>query len=191
MRRLFTLILPFLFGACTLVSPYTITFATPDGKVVNPQTDTLDLVISASALAYISEVECDGAEDVELLPVVDESMQAKTAHNLSLTVLNGAPGSECDVTVTAFDRTTSESAQNSIALVIEGGEEEVTEAAGEEAEDETSIQEGEEINDDEEGADESDVQEQADDEQESTDGNADQQEVPSTEETGETSLDIQ
>lgn len=120
MRRLLVLTLPFLLGACTLVSPYTITFTTPDGKAVNPQTDTLDLVISSPALAYISEVECDGAADVELLPVIDESMQAKTAHNLALTSLNGAAGSECDVTVTAFDRTTSETAQNSIALVIEG-----------------------------------------------------------------------
>lgn len=114
------LALSLLLASCSLVSPYRITFTTQEDAVVDPATDTLDFVVSAPALAYISEVECDDADDIELLPVVTDEMQAKTAHNLSLTMLNGEPGAECDITVTAFDQTTTATAQAEISVVIFG-----------------------------------------------------------------------
>lgn len=128
MRRLTILASTLLLASCSLVSPYRITFTTQEDAVVDPATDTLDFVVSAPALAYISEVECDDADDIELLPVVTDEMEAKTAHNLSLTMLNGAAGSECDITVTAFDQTTTATAQAEISVVIFGEvvEEEVT-----------------------------------------------------------------
>lgn len=120
MRSPAILALSLLLASCSLVSPYRITFTTQEDAVVDPATDTLDFVVSAPALAYISEVECDGADDIELLPVVTDEMQAKTAHNLALTMLNGAPGAECDITVTAFDQTTTATAQAEISVVIFG-----------------------------------------------------------------------
>lgn len=130
MRRPAILALSLLLASCSLVSPYRITFTTQEDAVVDPATDTLDFVVSAPALAYISEVECDDADDIELLPVVTDEMQAKTAHNLALTMLNGEAGAECDITVTAFDQTTTATAQAEITVVIFGEpveEEEVVE----------------------------------------------------------------
>jgi hypothetical protein len=121
-----------LLSACSLISPYTITFTTQDGAVVDPATDTLDFVVNVPALAYISEVDCDGADDLEILPVLTDDMESAAAHNLALTMLNGAPGSECEVTVTAFDETTTSNARESIDLVIAGGEEEEVEEVEEE-----------------------------------------------------------
>ncbi|MFA6023599.1 MAG: hypothetical protein WC777_00030 [Candidatus Gracilibacteria bacterium] len=109
-----------LLASCSLVSPYTITFTTPKDSVVDPATDTLDFVVSAPALAYISEVECDDADDIELLPVITDEMMPSTAHNLSLSMLNGAPGSECEITVTAFDRSTTATTRSDISVVIFG-----------------------------------------------------------------------
>lgn len=108
--------------SCRLVSPYTITFTTPEDTLVDPVVDTLDFVISAPALAYISEVECEEAEDIELLPVITEDMKVKAAHNLPLTLLNGAPGSSCEVTVSVFDQSTTATAQASTTVVISGEE---------------------------------------------------------------------
>lgn len=127
MRRLTILASTLLLASCSLVSPYRITFTTQEDAVVDPATDTLDFVVSAPALAYISEVECDNADDIELLPVVTDEMEAKTAHNLALTMLNGEAGAECDITVTAFDQTTTATAQAEISVVIFGevAEEEV------------------------------------------------------------------
>ena len=130
MRRFTILASTLLLASCSLVSPYRITFTTQEDAVVDPATDTLDFVVSAPALAYISEVECDDADDIELLPVVTDEMVAKTAHNLPLTMLNGPTGSECDITVTAFDQTTTATAQAEITVVIFGElveEEEVVE----------------------------------------------------------------
>lgn len=121
MRHLTLLSLVLILTSCTLVSPYTITFTTQNEQVVDPAVDTLDFVISSAALAYISEIDCDGADEIELLPVVTDEMEVKTAHNLALTALNGAPGSECEITVTAFDQSTTASAQAEIRLVIDGG----------------------------------------------------------------------
>lgn len=138
MRHLTFLSLVLILTSCTLVSPYTITFTTQSEQVVDPAVDTLDFVISSAALAYISEIDCDGADEIELLPVVTDEMEVKTAHNLALTALNGAPGAECEITVTAFDQSTTASAQAEISLVIAGGtvseptEETVEESSAEE-----------------------------------------------------------
>ncbi len=128
MRRLALLTLPALLVACSLVSPYKITFTTQEDAVVDPASTTLDFVVSSAALAYISEVDCDGADEIELLPVVTDDMTAKTAYNLSLEMLNGAPGAECEIVVTAFDQTTTATATGEITVVIAGGEEATEEA---------------------------------------------------------------
>ena len=122
MRRLAILSSALLLASCSLIAPYKITFTTPTDSVVDPATDTLDFVVSAATLAYISEVECDGAADIELLPVVTDEMKIVTAHNLALTMLNGAPGAECEVTVTAFDQSTTATARATTTVVIAGGE---------------------------------------------------------------------
>lgn len=131
MRRLAPLSLLLLLASCSLIAPYTITFTTPKDAVVDPTSDTLDFVVNAPTLAYISEVDCDDADDIELLPVVTDEMQASNAHNLSLTMLNGAAGAECEVTVTAFDQSTTATARSSTTVVIAGAE--VEEASEEEA----------------------------------------------------------
>ncbi len=148
MRRLALLTLPALLAACSLVSPYKITFTTQENAVVDPASTTLDFVVSSAALAYISEVDCDGADDIELLPVVTDEMTAKTAYNLSLEMLNGAPGAECEIVVTAFDQTTTATATGEISVVIAGeavetdeSTEETTEESTEEAVEETTVDE--------------------------------------------------
>lgn len=128
MRNLFSigfapyLVLVLFLSSCALVSPYQITFTTQNEQVVDPQINTLDFVVSAPALAYISEIDCDDAEEIELLPVVTDEMKVKTAHNLALTALNGAPGSECEITVTAFDQSTTASSRAEISVLIAGEE---------------------------------------------------------------------
>ena len=124
MRRfaILPLSLVLILTSCSLLAPYTITFTTPKDSVVDPATDTLDFVVSASTLAYVSQVECDDADDIDLLPVVTDEMEVSTAHNLALTMLNGAPGAECDVTVTAFDQSTTATARATTTVVIAGGE---------------------------------------------------------------------
>ncbi len=120
MYKLSFLLLGLLTG-CSFLSAYTITFTTLDGASVDPAVNTLDFVVNAPVLAYLSEVDCEGSADIVLLPVVTEGMQVKTAHNLSLAALAGqAPGTECDLTVTAFDQTTTATAQASIEVVIAG-----------------------------------------------------------------------
>lgn len=122
MRRLAIFSSALLLASCSLIAPYNITFTTPKDSVVDPATDTLDFVVSAATLAYISEVECDDADDIELLPVVTDEMEVATAHNLPLTMLNGAPGAECEVTVTAFDQSTTATARATTTVVIAGGD---------------------------------------------------------------------
>ncbi len=120
MRKLSFLLIGLLTG-CSFLSSYIITFTTVDGASIDPAVNTLDFVVNAPVLAYLSEVDCEGSEDIVLLPVVTDGMQVKTAHNLSLAVLAGqAPGTECDLTVTAFDQTTTATAQASIEVVIAG-----------------------------------------------------------------------
>lgn len=134
------LTLSVFLASCSFLSAYNITFTTQDGAVVDPAVDTLDFVISSPALAYISTVDCDGSEDLELLPVLTDEMTVKTAYNLPLTALVGQePGAECDVTVTAFDNTTTSNSRATIELVIAG------EAVVEDEEAEESSEEGEEV----------------------------------------------
>ena len=123
-----------LLTGCSFLSAYTITFTTVDGASVDPAVNTLDFVVNAPVLAYLSEVDCEGSEDIVLLPVVTDDMQVKTAYNLSLAALAGqAPGTECDLTVTAFDQTTTATAKADIELVIAGEVVEVDVSTEEEA----------------------------------------------------------
>ena len=121
MRKTFAL-LPVLFlGACSLISPYSITFTNTPGEVVNPDFSTLDIVVSAPTLAYISGVSCEGAEPLELLPVVNKDMTVGTVHKLTLGLMKDQPaGSTCEVTVTAYDKTTTEQASESIEVKMAG-----------------------------------------------------------------------
>jgi len=126
MKRLAPL---FLLGACSLIAPYSITFTTPNEAVVDPAQDTLDLVVSEPALAYISRVECSGQEAIEILPIVHDGAEPQQAWNLGLEALSGIPaGTLCDVTVGAFDQTTTASSYENISLyVLEGPAMEVVE----------------------------------------------------------------
>ena len=119
MKRLAPL---FLLGACSLIAPYSITFTTPNEAVVDPAQDTLDLVVSEPALAYISRVECAEQEAIEILPIVHDGAEPQQAWNLGLEALSGMPaGTLCDVTVGAFDQTTTASSYENISLyVLEG-----------------------------------------------------------------------
>lgn len=120
MRRASFLLLGLLTG-CSLLSAYTITFTTPEGTVVDPAVNTLDFVISAPALAYISAVECEGSKDLDLLPVLTDDMKVQTAYNLPLTALVGQlAGAECDITVTAFDQSTTSNSRATITVVMAG-----------------------------------------------------------------------
>ncbi|MEK7146538.1 MAG: hypothetical protein AAB802_05170 [Patescibacteria group bacterium] len=112
-------LLTLVLAGCSYLSPYSITFTTQDQKVVNPSSDTLDLVLSDEAMAYISTYKCDEKNEVELLPVVTDEMEVTTVHNLNLKVLESEmDGALCKITVTAFDQTTTANAHNSISLYI-------------------------------------------------------------------------
>ncbi len=115
-------------AGCSLVSPYTLTFTNTPGSVVEPSS-TLDLVVSAPTLAYVSRVECEGGATVELLPIVADKTAVSTLHKLSLDALKGMPaGALCEVTVTVFDPTTTETASDSIEVTMFGSAAEETEA---------------------------------------------------------------
>lgn len=123
MKKAFSLALTSLLlsAGCSLVSPYTLTFTNTPGSVVEPDTSTLDLVVSAPTLAYVSGVSCEGADAIELLPIVQDSSAVSTLHKLSLTAMEGMPdGALCDVTVTVFDPTTTETASSTISLKMSG-----------------------------------------------------------------------
>ena len=123
MKKAFSLALTSLLlsAGCSLVSPYTLTFTNTPGSVVEPDTSTLDLVVSAPTLAYVSGVSCEGADAIELLPIVQDSSAVSTLHKLPLTAMKGMPeGALCEVTVTVFDPTTTETASNSIAVTMKG-----------------------------------------------------------------------
>lgn len=133
MKKISSLLLSLLVSTgCSLIAPYTITFTNTPGSVVDPSTATLDLVVSSPTLAYVSAVECEGADPIELLPIVADSTATSTLHKLSLEAMAGMPdGSSCEVTVTVFDPTTTEQASASIALTMPGEkleEETVTES---------------------------------------------------------------
>jgi hypothetical protein len=108
-----------LLSACSLVQPYSVTFTTHEVAVVNTVSDTLDFVLSAPALAYISSYQCEGSEKVELLPIVSEESVAAKAYNLSLVPLVGKQaGSKCEVNITAFDKTTTANSSAKISLYL-------------------------------------------------------------------------
>lgn len=137
-----------LFAGCALLSPYTITFTTPDGSVVNPATDTLDLAINTPALAYISGVTCGDQEPMAILPILSDDMKAERAHNLDLGILTSQePGTKCEITVTAFDNTTTSNSRAEIDLYViskPAAEVEVEEVAEEtEAVEDTTVEETE------------------------------------------------
>ena len=119
-------------SGCSLVSPFTITFTNTPGEVVDPAVSTLDFVVSEPTLAYVSKVECEGADPITLLPIVEDSQSTSVLHKLTLEAMIGMPAaSTCEVSVTVFDPTTTETASNSITLTMFGEaevvEEEVTE----------------------------------------------------------------
>ncbi len=107
--------------ACSLVAPYTITFTNTPGEVIDPALSTLDLVVSAPTLAYVSAVKCENTTGIELLPIVAEGSVPTTLHKLPLSALTGIPaGSPCMVTVTVFDPTTTEQASADILVLMPG-----------------------------------------------------------------------
>jgi hypothetical protein len=121
MRHPLYLLPVLLLGACSLISPYTITFTNEPGEVIDPASSTLDLVVSAPTLAYISGVACEGAEELDILPVESKTMEVNTVHKLPLTLMEGQPsGASCEVTVTAYDRTTTDTASATIELTMAG-----------------------------------------------------------------------
>lgn len=108
-----------LAAGCSFIAPYNITFTTTDDTIVNPDSDTLDLVLNNPALAYVSGYKCNDADEVELLPVVKEGMEPTRVYNMSLSFLADQPvGSHCKVTVTAFDRTTTTTETNDVWLFM-------------------------------------------------------------------------
>ncbi len=121
MRRFLPLLSVVLLGACSLISPYTVTFTNTPGSVIDPSSSTLDFVVSAPTLAYISGVSCEGAEALDILPLADKDSEPTTVHKISLSLMKDQPaGAKCEVTVTAYDRTTTDQASASIELTMNG-----------------------------------------------------------------------
>jgi hypothetical protein len=124
MRKLFFLSLcTLILASCALIDPYTITFTNEPGEIVDPAT-TLDFVVSQPVLAYISRISCTGADPIEILPVVTPDMEISTVHKLPLTALNqvgtitGLEDIPCEITVTAFDRSTSYTSSSNFTVMI-------------------------------------------------------------------------
>jgi hypothetical protein len=134
-----------IFAGCALLSPYSITFTTPDEGVVDPTNDTIDLVINLPALAYVSYVQCGEDKPMELLPVVTEEMKVKEVHNLSLGLLAEVPAETlCEIGVTAFDKTTTANSQKKVSVYVLAKPAEILAEEEEEAEKATElVEEGE------------------------------------------------
>lgn len=121
MRHASFLLPVLLLGACTLISPYSITFTNTPDSVIDPSSSTLDFVVSAPTLAYISGVSCEGAEPLEILPVESKDLEVNTVHKLPLSLLKDQPtGAKCEITVTAYDRTTTDRSSQTIELTMNG-----------------------------------------------------------------------
>jgi hypothetical protein len=120
MKKIFISLLSLaMLAGCSFLAPYSITFTTPAQSAVNPATDTLDLALSQPAMAYISGVDCEGHDPIELLPVVNANMESSNVHNLTLELLDGYEATtECSVTVMAFDQTTTANSSSTIALYV-------------------------------------------------------------------------
>jgi|GEM_PF-4070062 len=108
-----------MLAGCSFLAPYSVTFTTPAHSAVDPLVDTLDLALSNPAMAYISEVDCEGSDPISLLPVVNEAMESSNVHNLTLELLDGFEATtECEVTVTAFDQSTTATTAAEISLYV-------------------------------------------------------------------------
>jgi hypothetical protein len=128
MRKLFFLpvcaLCTLVLSSCALLDPYTITFTNDTNELVDPATSTLDFVVSQPVLAYISRVSCAGADPVDILPVVTPDMEVSTVHKLPLTALSqigtitGLEDIPCEITVTAFDRTTSYTSSSNFTVML-------------------------------------------------------------------------
>lgn len=121
MRHAYLLLPVTLLAACSLISPYTITFTNTPESVIDPNSSTLDFVVSAPTLAYISGVSCENAQPMVIYPVASENTEVSTVHKLPLDLLKDQPsGVLCDITVTAYDKTTTEQSSESILLRMNG-----------------------------------------------------------------------
>lgn len=104
---------------CSLLSPYQITFTTKENEPVDPKVETLDLVISSPALAYVSSYQCGDAEEVTLLPVLKDDMVAQMAQYIDINFLaDQAANTLCQINVTAFDRTTTSTSNKKISVYM-------------------------------------------------------------------------
>ena len=104
---------------CSLISPYQITFTTKENEAVNPVEDTLDLVISSNALAYVSSYQCGDEPEVIMLPVLKDDMVAQMAQYIDLSFLTDQSAETlCEINVTAFDRSTTSTASKKIAVYM-------------------------------------------------------------------------
>ncbi len=109
----------FLLAGCEFLSAYEINFTTPEKSVVNPETDTIDLVVSQDALVYVSQVNCEGQSTMELLPVIKNGMEAKKSHNVTLEILKDVPAkSLCELEFTAFDESTTQTSRASLVVYV-------------------------------------------------------------------------
>jgi hypothetical protein len=112
------LVLMGLLSGCALVQPYSITFTTPTQAEIDPSQDTLDLVVTPASFAAISSFKC-GNETADLFVSVPEDALPKSAYNLSLEMLSEqVSGTECEVTVSAFDKSTNSSSKATLNLTI-------------------------------------------------------------------------
>lgn len=134
MKKTFALLSLIALSSCTMLSPYGITFTTQDRDVIDPAEDTLDFVLSAPAYAYISAVSCEDGTNRTLAPSFNSQSEPGKVYNLALTALEGvSSGSECNLTVNVFDKTTSSESRDFISLYVLEAPEEVEEAVSEEA----------------------------------------------------------
>ena len=112
------LVLMGLLSGCSLVQPYSITFTTPAQTSIDPASDTLDLVVTPAAFAAISSFKC-GNETADIFVSVPEDALPKSAYNLSLEMLSEqVSGTECEVTVSVFDKSTNSSSKASLNLTV-------------------------------------------------------------------------
>jgi hypothetical protein len=113
------LTLSLFLSACSFLAPYQITVTTPNDSVVTPSESTLDVAVTPAAYLYISGVQCDDRAPYVLLPVLTDDMQAVSAHNLSLAMLQEEEeASHCEITVSAFDQTTTATSQAKVSVYV-------------------------------------------------------------------------
>lgn len=107
--------LTLILSGCSILSPYKITFTLQNEGVLNPVSDTLDIVVNNPVLAYVSNYQCDDEEEVTLLPTLKDDAQVSTVHNISINFLKDKEaGTKCEISVSVFDKTTTSNASSSI-----------------------------------------------------------------------------